>query len=126
MSANDTRGFTIAEVLVAIIVLSVGVMALAGSSAMAARMIGQGKQTTYVGQVAEARLDYLRQLAATTSPTCGAADFKTDSATTNGVREVWKVPAASVNNTRVVEVIIRHRTSRRLVSDTLRTTILCK
>ena len=127
MSARERDGFTIVEVMVAVVMLSVGIMALVGSSALVSRMVGRGKQTTYVGQVATARLDYLRQIAASTSPACGSAAFKTDSITTNGYREVWVVPAAVAgNNTRLVQVIVRHQAPRRLVRDTLRTTILCK
>ncbi|MBA3344628.1 MAG: prepilin-type N-terminal cleavage/methylation domain-containing protein, partial [Gemmatimonadales bacterium] len=36
-------GFTLVEVLVAVVVLGVGIVALAGASAMATRMIGQGQ-----------------------------------------------------------------------------------
>ena len=127
MSAREREGFTIVEVMVAVVMLSVGIMALVGSSALVSRMVGQGKQTTYVGQMATARLDYLRQVAASTSPPCGSALFKTDSLTTNRLREVWVVgPVVAGDNTRLVHAIVRHRSSRRLVSDTLRTTILCK
>ena len=127
MSAREREGFTIVEVMVAVVMLSVGIMALVGSSALVSRMVGHGKQATYVGQIAAARLDYLRQIANSTSPACGSAAYKTDSLTTNRLREVWVVgPVVAGDNTRLVHAIVRHRSSRRLVSDTLRTTILCK
>ena len=46
---RSTAGFTIAEVLVAIVVLSVGVVAMPGSSALVTRMIGRGQRATRAG-----------------------------------------------------------------------------
>ena len=43
---RNVRGFTIIEVLVAVLVLTVGVTALVGSAGIVTRMIGQGKRTT--------------------------------------------------------------------------------
>jgi prepilin-type N-terminal cleavage/methylation domain-containing protein len=43
MSQSRERGFTIAEVMIAVVLLSFGVMALVGSSAMVTRMIGKGR-----------------------------------------------------------------------------------
>ena len=80
MSRRTERGFTIAEV-VAVVLLGVGVMALVSSSAMSTRMIGGGKESTMAAQVGSARIETLRQLAASTTPTCTAAAFKTDSVT---------------------------------------------
>src|SRR5690242_1880299 len=40
MSRRSEQGFTIIEIMLAVIVLSVGVMALVGSSALATRMVG--------------------------------------------------------------------------------------
>jgi len=42
MSRTSERGFTLIEIMLAVVVLSVGVMALVRSSALATRMIGRG------------------------------------------------------------------------------------
>ena len=47
---RNAQGFTIIEVLVAVLVLTVGVTALVGSAGMVTRMIGQGKRTTQATQ----------------------------------------------------------------------------
>ena len=40
---KTTAGFTLIEVMVALIILGVGILALSGSSAMVNRMIGRGR-----------------------------------------------------------------------------------
>ena len=64
MTIPSWRGFTLVEVLVALVLLTVGVMALLGSSAMVSRMIGKGRGSTIAVQVATARLERLRRIAA--------------------------------------------------------------
>ena len=44
-------GFTIIEVLVAVVILGFGIVALVGSSGVVTRMIGQGKRTTNAASV---------------------------------------------------------------------------
>jgi Tfp pilus assembly protein PilV len=124
MSRSRERGFTIAEVMIAVVLLSFGVMALVGSSAMVTRMIGKGRQSTLTGQVATAQVETLRALAAGTSPPCSDASFKTDSVTANGVKTKWVVPANGTARTVVLSV--SYSTPRGMVRDTLRTTILCR
>ncbi|HET6345602.1 MAG TPA: prepilin-type N-terminal cleavage/methylation domain-containing protein, partial [Myxococcota bacterium] len=63
-------GFTLVEVLVAVVVLGIGVLALVGSSAMVTRMIGRGQMGTRAAQVASKRLDSLRIVAYATTPRC--------------------------------------------------------
>ena len=128
MSARIERGFTIAEVLVAIVMLTVGVMALVGSSAAVTRMVGRGRNDTIAGQVATARIERLRQIAASGATPCSAALWKTDSTTqgTNGrIRERWEI-VDNAGNARRVRVIIRYPVARRTKVDTVLTTILCK
>jgi prepilin-type N-terminal cleavage/methylation domain-containing protein len=128
MSANR-KGFTIAEVLVAVVMLSVGVMALVGSSAMVTRMVGRGRVSTYSGQVATARVERLRQIAASTANPCTSADWKTDSvytATGNGsIREKWRI-LDNAGNARRVQVTLSYASGGRAVADTITTTILCQ
>jgi Tfp pilus assembly protein PilV len=125
MSQSRERGFTIAEVMIAVVLLSFGVMALVGSSAMVTRMIGRGRQATVTGQIATTQVENLRALAAATSPQCTHASFKTDSVTdASGVKTKWVVPANGTARTVVLSV--SYSTPRGMVRDTLRTTILCR
>ena len=126
MIPQPTRGFTLIEVLVAIVLLTVGVMALVGSSAMVSRMIGRGRGSTVAVQVATARLERLRRIASATSPRCASPQFASDSTTTSGISERWTVePAVGSGLSRRVIVILAYRDPRGQVRDTLRTVVLC-
>ena len=69
---RNAEGFTIVEVLVAVLVLTVGITSLIGTAGLVTRMVGQGKRTTQAVQRGERRLETLRQQALSTSPQCTA------------------------------------------------------
>jgi prepilin-type N-terminal cleavage/methylation domain-containing protein len=60
-------GFTLVEVLVAVTILTVGVVAMAGSTATVTRMINRGKVDTRAAQLATQRMEELRRIAYSTS-----------------------------------------------------------
>jgi Tfp pilus assembly protein PilV len=125
MSKRNAGGFTIAEVLVAVVMLTVGVMALVGSSAMVTRMVGRGRQDTMAGQAATSRLELLRQIAASTATPCTSAQWKTDSAVGGTVKERWEM-IDNAGDARRVRLIVRYPVARRTAVDTIITTFLCK
>src|SRR3989442_7503260 len=53
-------GFTIVEVIVAILVLTIGLLALVTSAALVTRMIGRGQRSAVAAQYAQRRLEMLR------------------------------------------------------------------
>ena len=121
-------GFTIIEVIVAMVILGVGVVALAGSSATVSRMVGRGKTSTLAAQVASEQLEKLRVAAASTSPMCtatGAGQFVSSAAPVarQGMNVSWVVPVGGQE--RVVKVIVQYGTPRRLRSDTMITLVQC-
>jgi prepilin-type N-terminal cleavage/methylation domain-containing protein len=121
---QPSSGFTLVEVLVAIVVLGVGIVALAGSSAMVTRMIGRGKVETRAAQVASRRLETLRLAAYSTSPRCTAAGFANGGpVTTSGVTESWVVPVAG--RVRSVQVNVSYRTVQGPRTASLQTRIEC-
>lgn len=125
MSVRSERGFTIAEVLVAVVMLTVGVMALVGSSAMVTRMVGRGRNDTMAGQAATARIEWLRQMAASGASPCSSASWASDSLTNGNIREKWQILDASGFSRRVL-LTLRYNVAGRVKVDSVRTTILCK
>jgi prepilin-type N-terminal cleavage/methylation domain-containing protein len=124
MSLRLQRGFTLLEVMVAVVLLTVGVLALVSSSAMVSRMIGRGRGATVAVQVGVARLERLRRIAGTTTPRCASTDFTGDSAVTDGVLERWIVDPPS-GLSRRVSVILAYRDPRGPVRDTMHTVVFC-
>jgi prepilin-type N-terminal cleavage/methylation domain-containing protein len=121
---RSASGFTIVEVLVAIVILSIGLIALVGSSAMVTRMIGRGKVETRVAQAASQRIEMLRLAAYSTSPRCTAGTFANGGpVTSNGLTEAWTVPVAG--RVRNVRVLVTYRTVRGTRTDSLQTRIEC-
>ena len=121
---NSDSGFTLVEVLVAIVVLAVGVIALAGSTAMVTRMIGRGKVETRVAQRASRRLEALRLSAASTTPRCTTPTFASGGpVASDGLTESWIVPAAG--KVRSVQVTVTYRTARGPRTATVQTRIEC-
>jgi prepilin-type N-terminal cleavage/methylation domain-containing protein len=123
MSRSDS-GFTLVEVLVAMVVLAVGVIAMAGSTAMVTRMIGRGKVETRVAQAASRRIEMLRLSANSTAPRCTAGTFVSGGpVTANGLTESWSVPING--KVRSVQVNVTYRTARGTRSASLQSRIEC-
>jgi len=99
----STRGFTLAEVLVAIVILSIGVLAVAASSGSVYRMLGAGKLSTEAAHVASTRLELLRRQANRTTPRCTALANGTDTVSP-GIIESWTIFGTGRNRTVVVVV----------------------
>lgn len=121
---TDRGGFTLVEVLVAVVMLGVGVMAMASSAAMSTRMIGRGKMETRAAQAAGRRLETLRLAAYSTTPRCTAGSFANGGpVTTDGVTENWLV--AGAGSSRTITITVTHGTVRGAHTDTLRSIVEC-
>ena len=89
---TNRQGFTVVEVLVAIMVLGVGILALVGSSMLVTRMIGEGKRATFATQIAQQRIEWVRRRAMDTSaPQCSNVTAATGTATTDRITEEWVI-----------------------------------
>lgn len=121
MSA-DRRGFTIIEVMVAIVVLTVGILAMLVTSAGITRMIGQGRRITRAALVAESRLEKLRQQARATTPQCTALAGGTATQPGNIV-ETWTVTANG--SARTLSVVVVYPKGRGTSTATVSTVIRC-
>lgn len=77
------RGFTLAELLVALMVFSVGALAMVATSANVMTLITASKNRALAASVASSRFERMR------AQPCSA--HRTDSATTRGINEAWNV-----------------------------------
>jgi prepilin-type N-terminal cleavage/methylation domain-containing protein len=117
-------GLTLIEVLIAIVVLAVGVVALAGSSALVTRIIGQGKIETRAAEAASRRLAALTLAAQSTTPPCMSSEFASGGPVLgNGISQSWIVPVTG--KTRRVRVTVSYLTVRGARSAGLETVIEC-
>lgn len=125
MRPRDERGFTIVEVMVAVMILAVGVLALAGASATVSRMLGRGKSSTLAAQVGMDQLERLRAYAEATDPPCTSTRFASSpgAQVRQGMTLTWTVPATG--QLRDVQVRVSYRIPNGQRSDTLRTRIRC-
>jgi prepilin-type N-terminal cleavage/methylation domain-containing protein len=120
-NTSDTRGFTLIEIIIAIVILSVGVLGMVGTAGLVSRMIGQGKRNTRAGVVALQRMEILRQAAVSTTPHCTALAGGT--ATSNAITEVWTVTGAG--RSRRIRIIVTYPTTRGTRPDTVNTVVAC-
>ena len=124
MRVEGRSAFSLVEVLLAMIVLTVGILALAGSAALTSRMIGRAAQATRVGGAAAARLEWLRQVAWSTEPACTAAEWRSDSTGGSGLSEGWELLDAT-GPVRRVRLVLRSRRPGGISTDTVVTAVFC-
>ena len=124
MRVRYLSGFTVAEVLVAVVVLSVGLLAVVGSAALTSRMVGRGLHATLAGQVAAARVERLRQIAFSTAPPCSAAEWRSGSEAAGGLEERWELLDATGAVRRVL-IVLRSRHATGISTDSVLTAVLC-
>lgn len=121
--SRSRSGFTLVEVLIAVTVLSVGIIALAGNAAMATRMIGRGKSDTQAAQLATLKVDSLRARAYATDPRCTALVNGTSTASAVTLSWTVTVPASGIG--RNVSVSASYQTPRGAHTEVLTTYIEC-
>ena len=87
VARGDRKGFTLVELMVAMMLLSVGMLALASSSAVVIKQMTEAGTMSVASSVAQTRIERLR----TASTTCAAAAVTNGNATTRGVTESWTI-----------------------------------
>jgi prepilin-type N-terminal cleavage/methylation domain-containing protein len=118
---SDERGFTMIELIIAIVILSVGILGMVGTAGLVSRMIGQGKRNTRAAAVGMQRMETLRQVAKSTTPRCTA--LAGGNATTNGVAETWTV--TGTGRSRRLRIILAYQTNSGTLTDTVITVVRC-
>ena len=119
---QDRSGFTLVEVLVAVMVLSVGVTALVGSAGVVTRMIGRGQMGTRAAQMASGKLEELRLLAYSTTPRCTSGLFVGGTTTSKGVTQKVVITGTSL---RTVTDSVSYGTVNGLHRDVFTTQVRC-
>ena len=109
---KNERGFTIVEVIIAIIVLTVGLLGLVTSAALVTRMVGRGQRSALAAQYAQRRLEMLRTTGcdsqASGSEVWMRGSTPLDSVSWRFVK--WSVPNNSANHWQIV-VRSKYRTA---------------
>jgi len=109
------HGFSLVEVMIAVVILTVGVLALAGTSAGVVKLISQGGRLGGSSLVAEGRFELLRA-----TPCASLAS----GSTVEGPFTVrWTVTTSGY--LRTVDLTVAYATSGRTRTDTFATTISC-
>jgi hypothetical protein len=117
-------GLTVVEVLFAVVVLTVGLLALISSWAPAARMLGQGRRSTLSAQVAAARMATLRHIARSTVPPCTSPEWRDGEEATPGFIERWRI-LEGTGPARRLELSVETRTPAGWTADTVMSAVLC-
>jgi prepilin-type N-terminal cleavage/methylation domain-containing protein len=117
-------GFTLVEVLVAVTILTVGVVAMAGSTATVTRMINRGKVDTRAAQLATQRMEELRRIAYSTSPRCTDPGLTNGASAANaGITVSWTVVPGPTGRT--LNVVSAYATPRGPRSQALTSYVEC-
>lgn len=91
------RGFTLIEVMVAMVLLAVGLLALASGSVAVMRQMRSGNKAAVAAMVAQTRMERLRSK--------GCSNLSSGSATTMGMPEKWTVTVAIARVNAVAETV---------------------
>ena len=121
---RSRSGVTLIEVVIAAVLLGVGIVALAGGSALLTRMIGGGKVETRAAQAAARRMEALRLAAYSSAPRCTGTEFASGGPVIGGnITESWVVPTSG--RVRRVRVTVSYLTVHGIRSAALETGIEC-
>jgi prepilin-type N-terminal cleavage/methylation domain-containing protein len=112
-------GFTLVEMMVAVVILATGLLGLTTTSAYVVRMVSGGQQQTIAASVVQSRLERLRSLPCATIVSAGNS-----TATTRGIQEQWK-PGAITNQVLFVEYNVKYSVSGSKRDQTYTITIPC-
>ena len=123
MKIKTEAGFTIVEILIAIVVLTVGILGLVTTSALVTRMIARGQRTAVAAEFAAQRFERLR-VSGCASQVAGADTLKRGS--TWVAINTWTFTDVGNSTWRIV-VANQYKTQQNNVkTQTLETSITCR
>jgi prepilin-type N-terminal cleavage/methylation domain-containing protein len=115
-------GFTLIEVVLASLLLSVGVVAILGTAVHTTRMVVRGRQSTRGVQAASAQLELLRATAATPPSFCAGLSDGSDSSD-NGLTRRWSIRSAGQLSE--LSVVVTSPIAGGRATDSLTTSLRC-
>jgi len=115
LAPRARSGFTLAELLVALMIFSVGALAMVATSANVITLMTGSNNRNLAAAVAEARFERMRAQPCTS--------HTTDSAKTGGVSESWKT--VSLTRADDVTVTVKFYSNRRQQTKVYRTFLPC-
>lgn len=133
-SPTPEAGFTLIEVLVATLVLTIGLLSMAQLLGISTVMHADARQASTATQLAQTKIDELLKLNLTTAAAVQITPVSPDSLTTNvagyfdtpqvGVTRRWRVQAGPAANTRLLTVRVVNARARQYGAQIDLTTIL--
>jgi hypothetical protein len=113
--------------MIALVMLSIGILALAGTAGTVNRMMANGKRKTQSYTIAVATMDSLRNLANSTTPKCTslATGSRTSSYYGTVFARAWTVSTPASGFGRSIQVRTSYRVGPYAKGDTINATINC-
>lgn len=117
---SERAGFTLVELMVAMLVLAVGLLGLLGAAASTIRVVGEGDRTVAAAYHAASRIDRLTAL--------GCDNVSDGADTVEAIYELtWTVAGDATSRVRPVMLTAKYLGTRgRVRVDTFETGIACK
>ena len=121
----NNRGFTILEVVIAIVILSMGILGLAGTAASVTRMVGRSQQYGKAAALAAERFEIVRAQATPTAAVTSPCTSLAGGSSTSGTYSVaWTV--ADVTNGKQITVTVTTTTAKGSRTDTFTELVTCQ
>jgi prepilin-type N-terminal cleavage/methylation domain-containing protein len=117
---NARRGVTMIELLVALAIVSIGVLALSGGAALVTRLTGGGTVQTRAAMIANAHIEQFRSMS------CTSATSGTD--TVRSVISSWTATSVSSNGSRrgtSIGLTVQYPTTKGMRSQAYTTLLPC-
>jgi prepilin-type N-terminal cleavage/methylation domain-containing protein len=127
MKLSSERGMTVVEIMVSVVILAIGLLVLAGGALVVTRNLTRSRLSMLATARAEAKLDELRAIGASTVPNCTDPNFASSvSAQTIGkITLSWTVTNSGAEREARVRTAFRLPQGRGTKVDTLKATIAC-
>lgn len=115
--ARARRGMSLIEVLVAVMVLTIALLGLAGMSGTVARQLGGGSRQTSAAMIVQSRIDSIASIAPCTALVAEGAT-RSGTTVTRGVTERWRLIDGN-NVIRLIDTVTFSGRKRPLVYESL-------